>query len=127
MVDARYGLADVSNFFDSIQTPDTIATPTPPTSYSVSILNEQGQGVDSITLTVGGTPVALLATAVPADATVTWTIADTDVATIGGGASTQGTGCAVTAAAEGSTTITASITVDGTSYTDTCAITVNAE
>lgn len=130
VVDARYGLADLSTFFTSIQTPDSITpvapTPTPP-SHSVTITNTQGQGVDSIALTVGGSPEALLGVAVPNDATITWTIADTEIATIGGGATVEGSGCAVTAVAEGSTTITASITVDGTSYTDTCAITVNAE
>lgn len=91
---------------------------------SVSILNSTGQGVDSITLTVGGSAVALTSAVVPNDATVTWTIADTEVATIGGSATAQGAGCAITAVAQGSTTVTASITVDGRTYTDNCAVTV---
>ena len=122
VVDTRYGLADVSDFFSETQTPDTIhATPS-----SVTITNQQGQGVDSISLTVEGDPVALLGVAVPADATITWTIADTDVATLGGSASVEGSGCAVTPVAAGSTTVTASITVQGTNYTDTCAVSVAA-
>jgi len=94
------------------------------TTPSVSILNASGQGVDSITLTVDGSPVALTSAVVPNNATVTWTIADTEVATIGGSATAQGAGCAITAVAQGSTTVTASITVDGRTYTDNCAVTV---
>ena len=61
----------------------------------------------------------LTATTVPADATVTWTSSDDDVATVEDGV--------VTGVAAGTATITASITVDGTSYTDTCAVTVTEE
>ena len=60
--------------------------------------------------------VALTATTVPAGSTVTWTSSDTTVATVSSGT--------VTGVAAGTATITAKITVDGTDYTDTCAVTV---
>lgn len=62
--------------------------------------------------------VTLKATTYPAGETVTWASDDTDVATVSGGV--------VTGVAEGEATITASITVGGNTYTDTCAVTVPA-
>ena len=109
VVDARYGLADVSNFFAQIQTPDTIST-TPEVS---------GIGVTpssaSLDLSEGET-ITLEATLYPAGATgsVTWTSSDTAVATVG-----ETTGV-VTPVGTGSATITA--TCSGKS--DTCSITV---
>ena len=64
---------------------------------------------------VGNTEV-LRATTVPAGATVTWTSSDSTKASVSGGV--------VTGVAAGTATITAKITVDGTDYTDTCAVTV---
>ena len=61
----------------------------------------------------------LTVTTVPADAVVTWTSSDDEVATVANGV--------VTGIAEGTATITATITVDGTDYTDTCTITVTEE
>lgn len=61
----------------------------------------------------------LTATVVPSDATITWTTSDGAVATV----SDAGL---VTAVAEGTATITAKITVSGTNYTATCAVTVSA-
>ena len=58
----------------------------------------------------------LTATTVPADAEVTWTSSDDTKAEVNDGV--------VTGVAEGNATITASITVDGTEYTATCAVTV---
>ena len=63
--------------------------------------------------------ITLTATTIPADAVVTWTSDDTDVATVAGGV--------VTGVAEGTATITASITVDGESYTATCEVTVTED
>ena len=57
-------------------------------------------------------------TTVPANATVTWTSGSTSIATVSDGT--------VTAKDAGSTIITASITVDGVSYTDTCTVVVTA-
>ena len=72
---------------------------------------------ETATIPVAGT-VALTATTVPAGQTVTWSSSDTSVATVSGGT--------VTGVAAGDATITASITVSGTSYTATCAVTVSA-
>jgi len=63
-----------------------------------------------------GSTVALSATTSPVGRTVTWSSNDTDNATVSNGT--------VTGVAEGTATITASITVDGTTYTDSCTITV---
>lgn len=68
-------------------------------------------------ITVSGTE-TLAATTVPADAVVTWTSSDDTVASVDGGV--------VTGVAAGDATITASITVDGVEYSDTCAVTVSA-
>lgn len=64
---------------------------------------------DTVTLTVN---------CYPAGSTVTWASSDADVATVSGGV--------VTGVAEGEATITASITVSGTTYTGKCAVTVKA-
>lgn len=63
--------------------------------------------------------VALVATTVPAGTTVTWASSDGTVATVENGT--------VTGVSVGTATITASMTVDETPYTATCAITVTAE
>ena len=71
---------------------------------------------DAITLTVSGNPVTLVATVVPAGTAVTWTSSNEEVALVDEGE--------VSAVAVGTATITATITVDGVAYTDTCAVTV---
>lgn len=63
--------------------------------------------------------VTLTATTVPASTTVTWTSEDTSVATVAAGV--------VTGKGAGNTVITASITVDGVTYTDTCTVIVTEE
>lgn len=108
VVDARYGLADVSNFFSAIQTPD-----------SVQLANNTvtGIGVTPSTLELEVDEEAeLTATLTPAGATgtITWASSDTGVATVSNGV--------VTGEAAGSATITA--TCNGKS--DTCAVTVSA-
>lgn len=72
---------------------------------------------DTATVTVGSS-IDLTATTVPADATVTWTSSAEGKATVVNGT--------VTGVAEGEATITASITVEGQTYTDTCTVTVSA-
>lgn len=62
--------------------------------------------------------VTLTAVTVPESATVTWTSGDENVATVSNGE--------VLGIAEGNTVITASITIDGILYNDTCTIVVNA-
>lgn len=65
-----------------------------------------------------GGNVTLVATTVPNNATVSWTSSNTSVVSVVGGlVSTEGTGNAI---------ITASITVDGVTYSDTCTIIVSA-
>lgn len=73
---------------------------------------------ETLSLTVGGATGSLSATTVPVGATVSWKSSDTTKATVSSGT--------VTAVAAGTCTITASITVDGVTYTDECAVTVAA-
>ena len=100
-----------NTFFGSVQTPDTITPHSVTPSVSV---------VPSSAAVDAGSDVQLSAVVVPASAAVTWSSSATTYATVG-----ASTGL-VHGEAEGSATITASITVDGTNYTDTCAVTVNA-
>lgn len=75
--------------------------------------------LDKSTATVAaGSTVALTATTVPAGETVTWTSNNTSAATVSSGT--------VTGVAAGSAKITASITVDGKTFEDTCTVTVTA-
>lgn len=71
----------------------------------------------TLSLTVGGADGLLIATTVPASATVTWKSSDENKATVNGGT--------VTAVAKGDAIITASITIDGVTYSDTCKVTVS--
>jgi hypothetical protein len=68
-----------------------------------------------VKLNEGSTEI-LTATIVPDDAEVTWGSADTEVASVSNGE--------VTATGEGNAIITASITVDGVTYDDTCTVVV---
>lgn len=65
-----------------------------------------------------GDSATLTATTVPAEATVTWTSADSTIADVADGI--------VSGEGEGNTIITASITVEGVTYTDTCTVVVSA-
>ena len=58
----------------------------------------------------------LVATVIPSGSTVTWASANTAIATVSNGE--------ITAKDVGTTIITASITVDGVTYTDTCTVVV---
>ena len=111
VVDARYGLADLSTFFTSIQTPDSIS-PVAPAPTPVGV----GVSPSSLSLDVAEKS-TLVATLSPAGAVgeITWSSSDDLVATVDENGE-------VTAVAEGSATITATC---GT-YSDTCAVTVNA-
>ena len=91
---------------------------------TVQITNAQGQGVDSVTMEENAT-ITFTSVVTPSGSSVTWTVADTDVANIGGASSAEGSSCVVTGVAVGTTTLNASITVDGRVYNDTCTITVN--
>lgn len=72
---------------------------------------------NTATVAVEGTT-SLTATPYPSGSTVTWASSDTSVATVSNGT--------VTGVKAGTATITASITVGGTTHTDTCTVTVSA-
>lgn len=113
VVDSRYGLADISTFFDSIQTPDTIQVSATVPVTGVTLSQTTGS------LTVGET-LSLIPTVAPDEATnktVTWSSSDETVATVANGV--------VTALSAGNATITVT-TVDG-GFTATCAVTVAAQ
>ena len=73
---------------------------------------------DTATVTLPSTTATITATTVPADATVTWKSSDTTKATVAAGV--------ITPVGAGTCTVTASITVDGVTYTAYCAVTVAA-
>lgn len=108
-VDTGLNLVDTTNFFDAVQTPDTIQARTVTPSVEVTPA--------TATVQVDNT-VSLEANTYPADAVVTWSSSNESYATVAAGV--------VTGVAEGTATITASITVNGETYTDTSTITVTA-
>lgn len=97
-------------FFASVQTPDSVQPAVIIPSVSV---------VPSRTEIEEGETVQLTAYVNPVGTAVTWTSNATSYATVG-----EHTGL-VTGVDAGSATITATITYDGQTYTDTCAVTVN--
>ena len=70
----------------------------------------------TLSVTVGGATGSISATVSPVGSTVTWKSSDTAIATVSSGT--------VTAVKAGTCTVTASITVDGVTYTAACAVTV---
>ena len=72
----------------------------------------------TLSVTVGGATGSISATVVPVGSTVTWKSSDTAIATVSSGT--------VTAVKAGSCTVSASITVEGVTYTAYCAVTVAA-
>lgn len=102
-------IANKDQFFNSVQTPDTITAKVQTPSVSV---------VPSRAELTAGEDVALEAIVVPAGTAVSWSSSATTYATVSNGV--------VHGEAAGSATITATITVGGQTYTDTCAVTVNA-
>lgn len=97
-----------NTFFGSVQTPDTVTPAVVTPSVTVFPSRESVE--------VGST-VALSATTIPAGASVTWSSSSDTYATVNSSG-------VVTGASAGTATITATITVDGTNYTDTCSVTV---
>ena len=73
----------------------------------------------TLSVTVGGATGSISATVVPVGSTVTWKSSDTAIATVSSGT--------VTAVKAGNCTVSASITVDGVTYTANCAVTVAAQ
>ena len=109
VVDARFGLADVSNFFGSVQTPDTVQVANPPAVTGVGVVPS------TLALETGETA-ELTATLYPAGATgtITWAVSSGDTYV---SVSEDGE---VEALAAGSAVVTA--TCSGKS--DSCTITV---
>lgn len=113
VVDTRYNKADVSTFFNAVQTPDTIQATQTVAVTGVSL------APSSASLTVGGT-VQLVPTVLPANATnkaVAYTSSADAVATVDDDG-------IVTAAGTGTATIT--VTTSDGSFTDTCSVTVGS-
>lgn len=113
VVDERYALADVSTFFNSVQTPDTVQAASP------SVVRVTGVSVlpTTATIAVEGT-VDLVATIAPANATdtaVTWSSSDSEKASVDQNGK-------VTGVANGDATIT--VTTHDGSFTASCAVTV---
>lgn len=73
---------------------------------------------ETLSVTVGGATGSITATVSPAGSAVTWKSSDTSIATVSSGT--------ITAVKAGTCTVTASITVDGVTYTAPCAVTVAA-
>lgn len=73
---------------------------------------------DTATATLPSTTATVTATVSPAGSAVTWKSSDTSIATVAEGV--------ITPVAAGTCTVTASITVDGVTYTAYCAVTVAA-
>lgn len=93
-----------ADFFASVQTPDTVE------AYPSVQLDKHTASVE-----VGET-ITLTATVYPTGSVVTWSSSDVDEASVAAGV--------VSGLAEGSTIITASITVGTKTYKDTCVVTV---
>ena len=92
---------------------------------AISIIGDSGAVTgDSVTVTpstatvAAGSTVKLTAQTLPANRPVVWSSSATTYATV----ATDGT---VTGVASGSATITATATIDGQTYTDTCTVTVS--
>lgn len=100
---------DETNFFSTVQTPDSIDGPVVTPSVTV---------IPSRISVEAGQTVTINAQTVPAGTAVAWSTSSGTYATVENGV--------ITGVAEGSATITATITVDGTNYTDTCAVVVTA-
>lgn len=73
---------------------------------------------DTATATLPSTTATVTATVTPAGSAVTWTSSDETIATVAAGV--------ITPVKAGTCTVTASITVDGATYSENCAVTVEA-
>ena len=88
-----------------------------PTENSILyIMDDASISLNKSTTTIATTE-TLTATTNPVGETVNWASSDTDIATVSNGT--------VTAVADGSCTITASMTVNGVTYTASCLVTIS--
>ena len=103
-------IANKANFFNSVQTPDTIS---PKTETPEVVLDRSNIAIEV------DEELQLTAVTTPSGETVTWTVTS-------GGTYASVTNGLVKGLSAGSAVVQAAITVDGTTYTDTCAVTVSA-
>lgn len=112
VVDARYGLANVSTFFAQIQTPDSISA-----SGTVNVTGVVvSPSIATVAVSGETTVVAVVSPASATDKSVTWTSSDENVATVDEEGVVEGVGA-------GTAIITATTTDGG--FTDICAVTVS--
>ena len=111
VVDTRYGLADVSDFFAQVQTPDTIQT-----QSGLLVIAS-----DTAIVSVGGT-VAIGVVVNTTGTSVVWTSSDEEVATVQAG--NLGKSFIVTGVATGTATITGTATMERGTVTVTCSVSV---
>lgn len=113
VVDARYGLANVSTFFAQIQTPDSISA-----SGTVNVTGVVvSPSIATVAVSGETTVVAVVSPASATDKSVTWTSSDENIATVDEEGVVEGVGV-------GTAIITATTTDGG--FTDICAVTVTA-
>lgn len=113
VVDTRYGLADVSNFFASVQTPDTVSTSGTVNVTGVSL----SPSVVSLEINEEQQLTAVVAPASATDKSVSYASSNNSIATVTAGGKVKGI-------AAGSAVITVT-TTDG-SFEDVCAVTVTS-
>lgn len=98
---------------------DVISILVPTVTIPEIRMNKHGANI-----AVAGTTTLTLDILDPSNAEVSWSVGSTSVATISEAA--DGKSCTVTGAGAGNTIVTASITVDGATYTDTCTVVVTS-
>lgn len=107
VIDERDGLADVSEFFDKVQTPDTLA--------DLSIVSALSVSPTTATVAVGAAE-TITATVTPSSFTnITWASSDESVATVSAAGVVTGVsaGTATITATAGAKTATCTVTVTG--------------
>lgn len=107
VIDERDGLADVSDFFNQVITPDNVASLASASTTAISLSSSSESIVKDETATI-------TATTTPSGQHVTWSSSNPAVATVAGGV--------ITAVAVG----TAVITATSGNYSASCAVTVTA-
>lgn len=113
VVDTRYALADVSSFFDQVQTPDTVSASGTVNVTGVSL----SPSVVSLEINEEQQLTAVVAPASATDKSVSYASSNNSIATVTAGGKVKGI-------AAGSAVITVT-TTDG-SFEDVCAVTVTS-
>lgn len=108
VIDERDGKCDVTSFFDTVQTPDTIA------NLAISSVTALSVAPTTASVAVGATT-TITPTVTPSTASVRWATSNSAVATVANGVVT------------GVTAGTAVITATAGAYSASCTVTVTAE